>query len=316
MQQTLMLTESEIHFRPRAPRAYGAPLTLALNNDAGGGAVTNAALKGGIADAGEEGARVVETLTKLGTSSDYLRKRIDLGIESIQQSTAINEAFALKNETLGATIDKLGKEFNKLISSPGVSNFLKGAVEGAFQFVKALRTIPEWLDRNSLALKLLTAAVVLQNLEFIKRKAIVLLELVNLKALTSATGLQTIAQTASSAATAAGSAIMALFSGKIALAKKEFALLTAILRVNPFVLILGAIAVVLLAFDTFSNKVKETKDELQQLAIQQKLGSEIAAAAAENISGQVSRIEQLVNTIDAETTSLEGKNAPTTNSFN
>lgn len=68
-------------------------------------------------DAGEEGARTIETITKIGTNTDKLRERIDFGTESIKESTATTAAFTLKNQTLGAELEKLGKRFSNFISS-------------------------------------------------------------------------------------------------------------------------------------------------------------------------------------------------------
>lgn len=85
-------------------------------------------------DAGEEGARTVQMLQAIGQSGDFLREKIDMGNESIQELSAQNEAFALKNDTLQGSIDRLGKAFDKLYANPSVTGFLKGVVtvlEGA-----------------------------------------------------------------------------------------------------------------------------------------------------------------------------------------
>ena len=57
-------------------------------------------------DAGEEGARTVSTIIQLGQKSDFFREKIELGKESIKGTSAITDAFALKNENLGAEVDK------------------------------------------------------------------------------------------------------------------------------------------------------------------------------------------------------------------
>jgi len=96
-------------------------------------------------DAGEEGARVIETLLKLGQSSDYLRGRINDGVESIKGATQINEAFALKNETVAARLQKLGKEFARLKASPGLQDFLGSAVTGAEKMIALLKFLGHWM---------------------------------------------------------------------------------------------------------------------------------------------------------------------------
>ncbi len=87
------------------------------------------AITAALKENGEEGARSIEIITKLGTNADYLRDRIDLGTESIKKNNAITDAFNLKNETFGATIDKLGKEFNKLVSNSRLTQFIQGLIQ-------------------------------------------------------------------------------------------------------------------------------------------------------------------------------------------
>src|SRR5690606_16424465 len=57
-------------------------------------------------DAGQEGARIVQTLQAIGQKGDFLREKIDQGNESIQRQTALNEGFALQNENLAGSIEK------------------------------------------------------------------------------------------------------------------------------------------------------------------------------------------------------------------
>lgn len=75
------------------------------------------------ASAGEEGARIVQTLQAIGQRGDFLREKIDLANTAIQSTTAITDAYRLKNETLGATLDKIGKQLSSMFTS---SAFMKG----------------------------------------------------------------------------------------------------------------------------------------------------------------------------------------------
>ncbi|MES2457205.1 MAG: phage tail tape measure protein [Bacteroidota bacterium] len=94
-------------------------------------------------DAGEEGARTIETISKLGTGADALRVKIDLGKKSFQESTAITEAFRLKNETFGASIDKLGKELNKLVTNSRFSEFVKSIVQGITSLILPSKSLTD-----------------------------------------------------------------------------------------------------------------------------------------------------------------------------
>jgi TP901 family phage tail tape measure protein len=79
-------------------------------------------------DADEKGARVVQTLQAIGQKGDFLREKIDQGNTSIERQTALNDGFAIKNENLAGTIEKLGKAFDKLIANERVTNFLQGII--------------------------------------------------------------------------------------------------------------------------------------------------------------------------------------------
>lgn len=96
-------------------------------------------------DAGEEGARTIETITKIGTNTDKLRGRIDLGKESIKESTEITAAFTLKNQTLGAELEKLGKRFSNFISS----KLITGTVS---DIISAFNKLTGIFDKGSSAL--------------------------------------------------------------------------------------------------------------------------------------------------------------------
>jgi TP901 family phage tail tape measure protein len=169
-------------------------------------------------DAGEEGARVVTTLSNIGNSGDLLRKRIAAANVAIKETSIINEGFALKNETFGATLDKLGKEFNKLVSSPGITNFLKGAVEGSLSFIKALRNLPQIISENKIALLTLTAGILLLNRQYIISAALTIkdsaLKLYN----TLVTRGSATATTLANIATAAYIVVTNLLTGRISLA--------------------------------------------------------------------------------------------------
>ena len=114
-------------------------------------------------DAGEEGSRTVQLISKLGANTDMMRNSILLGAEAVTESTAITSAFALKNETLASTLDKIGKEFSKLFASNAVTNFLSSAAVGLFNFLKALIAMPKWIYDNWNAIKAFTFALIALN---------------------------------------------------------------------------------------------------------------------------------------------------------
>lgn len=91
-------------------------------------------------DAGEEGTRTIETLSKIGQNADFVRKKIDLGTEAIQRSNAITDAFAIKNENLGAQIDKLGKAIAGAFQGSRMQAFISALVQGLTDLITPART--------------------------------------------------------------------------------------------------------------------------------------------------------------------------------
>jgi hypothetical protein len=102
---------------------------------------SNSAFATSLGDAGETGVRVAEVLAKLGKSQELVKEKIDRSTEALQQSDSILAEFGLKNTNLAAKVEKLEKVFNKLLTSPGVNNFLAGAVTFATAFVGILSVL-------------------------------------------------------------------------------------------------------------------------------------------------------------------------------
>ncbi len=259
-----------------------------------------------LAEAGEEGARTIETITKLGTSSDILRKRIDLGKQAIQENSAITEAFNLKNETFGATLDKLGKEFNKLISSPGVTNFLKGAVEGTLSFLRAIQQIPAPLLKLTLGIGALILGIALLNSGMIQSAKLAIVQAARTLAISvasyAAAAAITIHRLATSALIASQAAyitIVNLFTARITLATAAQRLWTIALStgLGPLGLLISVVGAVVIGINAMGNSFKNSGD-------QAKFHAESIKLANEEISKQRSEIDTLTAVIKDNTISL------------
>jgi TP901 family phage tail tape measure protein len=118
-----------------------------------------------LADAEIGSAAITEVFAKLGSNTQLVTDKINLATGALGNNNSIMSEFALKNDTFGATLDKLGKEFNKLATSSAVTNFLKSATEGALTLVKVLTALPNWISANIKALLAMGAALLLVNLQ-------------------------------------------------------------------------------------------------------------------------------------------------------
>jgi hypothetical protein len=253
-------------------------------------------------DAGEEGARVIETITKMGTSADILRQRIDLGKKSIQESSAINEGFALKNETLGATLDKLGKEFYRLIFSNGFVTWAKSAVAAAADLVQWLKELPQTVRDNIGAFKLLIAGILLYNISVLKSIAVTTALWIEQKVLALSTRAVAIGTALAEAAQATYITVVSLLTGKIKLATAAQRLWNIAASLGA-----GAFGVLLIAGVALYKILESIYSSTSKLVIQQKAQAQLSRQAAESYGDQVNKLELLKRALEDGNTSLETK---------
>ncbi len=105
------------------------------------------------------GAGASEVFSKLGDNTEMLQQKVALAGKSLQGTDEITRQFNDKNTTLGATLDKLGKEFYRLITLPGVTEFLKSMVGSVVNLVAWFKALPEWIEKYRIQLIALTGAI-------------------------------------------------------------------------------------------------------------------------------------------------------------
>ena len=87
---------------------------------------TNAVALGTILDnLGVDGAGASEVMTKLGGNMALLHDRVNLAGSALKSTDSIMDEFNIKNKTLGADMDRLGKNLNAWFTNSAVSNGLK-----------------------------------------------------------------------------------------------------------------------------------------------------------------------------------------------
>ena len=244
-------------------------------------------------DAGEDGARVIQTLQAIGQSGDFLRAKIDLGNKSIQETSAITEAFALKNTNLAAEIDKLGKKFNAFTNSKTLQDFLIGAVSLTSKFIDVLKALPKFIGDNAVAFGLFTAALVVNNLARLKSIALYPFELLGLKQLAFNVN-------AARAAKLAYAVVVNLLSGNITKAMQAFNLLKVAIGTNPLGLLLIATGALVLAFKALASSINQASAAEQ---VRQKIQEQII----ENTTEEISKINFLTSVIKDNNISLDGR---------
>lgn len=114
-------------------------------------------------NAGEDGARVISVLGVMGEKAGFLREKLKEAGSALQSTDQIQQAFSLKNETLGAILEKTGKKIGSWFANSGISDGIKtmiidfGRLTGA---VKKLDEANATLERQQMVVRQLNNEVV------------------------------------------------------------------------------------------------------------------------------------------------------------
>lgn len=122
-------------------------------------------------DFGISGARTSQVLGVLTSNTDLLRKRQALASEEFEKATSIQEEFNIKNQTLGAEIDKLKKAFIGLVVDTGLQDFLARTVRNITSLITQLGMLPKFIKENQELFVALTIALIAFNAQAIKGAA-------------------------------------------------------------------------------------------------------------------------------------------------
>ena len=133
---------------------YGAFLKVVEGSKKGGQSAT--ALAGMIKEMEISGVGASEIFAKLSTNTGMLAEKVKLAGDSLQGTASITQEFNIKNATLGATLAKLSKDFYKLITLPGVTEFFKYQVYHIVQLVNWFKDLPLIIEKYRIALIAIT----------------------------------------------------------------------------------------------------------------------------------------------------------------
>ncbi len=246
---------------------YGAFIQVVEGSRRGGASATEfAAILDGL---GVDGAGASEVFSKLGNNIGMLQNKTAGATGKLKEMDNITGSFALKNETLGAKVDKLGKQVAAVFTSETFNRWVASGIDGLTRFVEWLRALPDVISKNISALVAISTAVAVYNGNLIKSKGIMLLDLAAKKlgiettvVLDGVTRRATVTEIASNVAKrastvtqsiwnglqAAGAAITGVFTGTVTLSTVATKIATAAqwawnaaMEANPIGLVIGLI---------------------------------------------------------------------------
>ncbi|MFZ4705412.1 MAG: phage tail tape measure protein [Bacteroidales bacterium] len=260
----------------------------------------SATLLGGIIKELEvQGAGASEVFAKLSGNTEMLKEKIDLAGSSLASTDSIMNEFNVKNATLGATLDKLSKEFYKLITLQGVQEFFKGIVYGAVQVIEGIRNIPAFIDKYRAAI---VAIIGVSGYWLAAETKKMQVRILNNLLLKEGIGL-TIKKTIAEKASAVQNAITTAFTSRAAMASKlaafwQWAWNTAILA-NPLgafiLLITGAITAVTMYEKNSADAVKR---EREKIAVQNQ--AIVTTNKLEEANKKIAQSVEHLNTLSAQ----------------
>lgn len=206
-----------------------------------------------------DGSGAGEVLSKLAANGELLAGKVQLATGALKESSSITEEFNIKNTNLAASLEKLEKQFYKMMTSSSVNNFLSGAVNVAGAMVQVLAGLTKFIGDNIVAFGLWTAAIILNT------NAVRTLTWVKIQERLT-TIANTVATTAEIIATTALGAAKALLTGNLVKLRQEWALLNATMGLNPLAGIAVLIGAVVMAVTMLTGKTRELNAE-QRVAL-------------------------------------------------
>ena len=88
---------------------------------------------------GIKGKREGETILALSENMDKLRRNQKIANDELERGTSLTNEFNIKNDTLGASLDKLSNAFDNLLISDGAfAKFLKSTVSGLTNLISSV----------------------------------------------------------------------------------------------------------------------------------------------------------------------------------
>jgi TP901 family phage tail tape measure protein len=133
----------------------------------------NATALGAILDKlGVEGAGASEVVTKLGTNLNMLTGKVEVAGRALQGTDSIMEEFRLKNSTLGAEMDRLGKGLNSAFTNSGMSDSLKKLIGGLADVFDNTKKVSEVMREEQLIVNTLVIELKESNTTNERRKEI------------------------------------------------------------------------------------------------------------------------------------------------
>lgn len=246
-------------------------------------------------DAGEEGARVISTLATLGQKTDFFKQKINDATTALQGNSEIEEAFRLKNENLGGSLDRLSKNFASLFTSSSFQQGAKVAVNVLNSFVDVIKSSVKFVGDHKLLIATLGAIYAAAT--------------VQIKTLTLATIAKNIVEKASAIISAATAGAYVIFTTVVEAFTGRIKLATAAQIIWNTVTSLGAgpLGILLLAIGGIVLATEKLFGSTTRLTAAQRVQAEVAKRVADDTVETQNKIKILTGVLADNNVSLDNR---------
>ncbi len=245
-----------------------------------------------LGDLGLDGGRVIGVLGTLANNTQVLRNQIQLSNAAFQDGTSITKEFGIQNNDLAATLEKIGKEFDKLRENNVFKDLLTSAANATLRFIQALKDLPALFERYKFTIIALAVSFALLTKNILLTAAAWVLE----KAAMVADGILA----ARRIAILLLSAGYNLLTGNITRAAAAWTLFNRAISANAIGLIVTALIAVGLALDKILSKTKE-------LTAAQRVGAELSKRVGEATEETKTKIELLTRVANDNNQTLDNR---------
>lgn len=206
------------------------------------------ATKGGIialtetlGDLGVDGSRAAGVFGVLSSNTARLREQMGIANRAFREGSSVTEEYNEKNNNLAATLEKLQKEFHRLLANNTVMEFFTGLAVSAREAI-------DWLERNKDAFIIFGKALLNVGVAWGSYKL--------------ATALATKASLVAVGVSKALAVAKGVLTGKISLATAAMRAWNTVSKLNVFGLLISSLTTLVSLWGSFSSSLKEAADQM------------------------------------------------------
>lgn len=211
---------------------------------------------------GLDGQKAAQVLTALAGNISNVRTEQEKATKAYAEGTSITKEYDVQNNTVQAGLEKAKKHFQDITIELGqkLEPAMKHAISSTSAMIRIGLSIINFITRHSAAIITLVAVMgtyliaAKLNVLWTTKMKVALVEMFTMQKLATAwTKIYT-------AANIVCSGMVALFTGKLKLAKEAMIAFNVVTKLNPFGLILTAITAVVAAIILFKKRTQETTE--------------------------------------------------------